>query len=389
LAWPFALFACGGSDSGSIFENSGSGAGGGTSSGSGGGSVIGPGSDSDSGAGGSLLSESDAAVISLPDVDNACAKSTASAQLTPVNLVIMYDKSGSMGDTTQGFDPALKWLPVGAGMKAFLSDTASRGLDASLQFFPLGDTADVACPAAYGTPRVPMTPLTDSSAFVTAIDATQPSGGTPTLPALQGAATYARQVATEQPTAKTAVVLVTDGEPGYRINGQNVTGCPDNDIAHVAALAKTNFEGSPSIATYVVGVGPSLDKLNAIASAGGTGQAIMVSVADPAQTATVFQQALESVRSATLSCDFGFPSPPDGSTLDVNQVNVLWKSGGGTDQVVGYNVDCRGGIGWRYDNPAAPAHIQLCTSSCSTAQGDRDGKITVLFGCQTVPVDLR
>jgi hypothetical protein len=344
-----------------------------------------PGSD----AAASPLPGSDAAVITLPGVDNACAKSTATAELTPVNLVVMYDKSASMGNTMEGFDPALKWTPVGTGMKAFLGDAASRGLDVSLQFFPLGATVDEACAAAYSTPRVPLAPLTDSTPFASAIDAMQPSGGTPTLPALTGAAAYARQVAQAAPSAKTAVVLVTDGEPGYRIAGQNVTGCPDNDVDHVAALAKANLEGTPPIATYVVGVGPSLDKLNAVASAGGTGQAIMVSVADPSRTATDFETALDAIRSSTLSCDFGFPQPPDGSTLDVNAVNVMWKTGAGDEHVVGYNLDCNGGTGWRYDNPSAPGRIQLCPSTCSTARGDRGGKITILFGCQTVTVNLR
>src|SRR4051812_13374724 len=42
----------------------------------------------------------------------ACVTSKANAALTPVNLVFMYDRSGSMGDAAEGFDPAVKWLPV-------------------------------------------------------------------------------------------------------------------------------------------------------------------------------------------------------------------------------------------------------------------------------------
>ena len=50
-----------------------------------------------------------------------------------------FDKSGSMGDTATGFDPALKWTPVGTGMKEFFADPYSKTLRASLQFFPLDD----------------------------------------------------------------------------------------------------------------------------------------------------------------------------------------------------------------------------------------------------------
>ena len=46
---------------------------------------------------------------------SACVSSLAGAELTPVNLVIMYDKSGSMGNPAEhpSFDPAKRWIPVG------------------------------------------------------------------------------------------------------------------------------------------------------------------------------------------------------------------------------------------------------------------------------------
>jgi hypothetical protein len=382
------LVACGSSSS-SIFENTSdpsshttptptlddSGASGGAGAG---GSGVGGGGVANSGGGGGEVESFDGST--------ACVTSTAKAQLTPVNLVFMYDRSGSMGDTSEGFDPAIKWNPAGAGLKTFFSDPDSRGLDASLQFFPLGATVEEACGAQYATPQVPLTPLTDSAPLAGAIDGTTPHGGTPTLPALAGAIAYASGVANAQPTTKTVVVLVTDGEPGYRINGQNVTGCVNNDIAHVTALAKSAFEGTPPIPTYVIGVGPSLDHLNAIAAAGGTNQAIMVSVDDPNQTNVRFEGALNAVRAATLSCDFPLPQPPDGSTLDVNAVNVVFSPASGENQLIGYNVDCAGGTGWRYDNPSAPARMMLCPTTCRMAQADRSAALRIEFGCQTVVV---
>src|SRR5438477_548251 len=80
---------------------------------------------------------------------------------------------------------------------------------------------------------------------------------------------YARQVAAERPNEKAAVVLVSDGEPGFWDASANafVPGCVDNDVTHAADAAKTAFEGS-KIPTYVIGVGPKLDALNGIAAAG-------------------------------------------------------------------------------------------------------------------------
>src|SRR5262249_14409583 len=183
-------------------------------------------------------------------------------------LVLMYDKSGSMGDPAEGGDPALKWFPVNTGMKAFFTDPKSAGYNASLQFFPAPGDVAATCSAAYATPLVPMTSLAQSTPLVSALDHASPQGGTPTLPALTGALTYAAQVAKANPDEKTVVVLVTDGEPGMVVNGQIAPGCTNNDISHVAAAAQTAVKATPSIPTYVIGVGQQLTSLNQIAAAG-------------------------------------------------------------------------------------------------------------------------
>ncbi|WP_394822161.1 hypothetical protein [Pendulispora albinea] len=314
----------------------------------------------------------------------ACATSTADAALTPANLVIMYDRSGSMGDPNNKppFDPNLKWNPVGQGMTTFLSDPGSVTLNASLQFFPVGETIEEVCSYDYGKPGVTLTPLTQSNSFVDAIQKTKPQGGTPTLPALQGAIKYAKGIATQKPSDTTVVVLVTDGEPGISVDDRFSEGCTNNDIPHVAAAARDALRNTPSVRTYVIGVGPSLEKLDAIAVAGGTGQAMIVDVQDPAKTTARFQKALEQVRSQTLSCDFAIPPAPPGQSLDANLVNVVYASGG-KYQVLDYSRDCANGTGWRYDQPTAPTKISLCPTSCSAAQSDRNGRLTLAFGCST------
>ena len=315
----------------------------------------------------------------------ACANATADATLTPANLVIMYDRSGSMGDASSdpSFDPRLKWNPVSTGMEAFFADPGSSNLNASLQFFPIGDTVDEVCSYDYATPDVPLEPLARSSRFASAIDDTRPQGGTPTLPAMQGAVAYAKMVAAQMPQDTTSVVLVTDGEPGILVDGSFQDGCPGNDIAHVAAVARDAFRGAPSIRTYVVGVGPALDALNAIAAGGGTGQAIMVDIQDPQKTTGLFQQALEQVRSQTLACDLEIPPAPEGQTLDRNQVNVVYASGG-KYQVLSYDAACTGGVGWRYDGTGQK--IVLCSTTCGAVQSDRRGALKLAFGCDTAAV---
>src|SRR5205807_1564773 len=139
---------------------------------------------------------------------------------------------------------------------------------------------------------------------------------------------YAQTVQSAAPQTKTVVVLVTDGEPGFLISGTFQAGCDSNDIDHVVAAAKASYE-QHSIPVYVIGVGPQLDKLNQVAAAGGTAQAMMISVSNPDQTKLDFQAALNTIRKSTISCNYGFPEAPEGTMLDVGAVNVLYTPGTG------------------------------------------------------------
>ncbi|HEX5100135.1 MAG TPA: vWA domain-containing protein, partial [Polyangiaceae bacterium] len=325
---------------------------------------------------------------SSPD---ACAVDTELAALSPLNIVFVYDKSGSMGNPNDGFDPAARWDPMQTGMLAFFSDPSSSSINAALSFFPVNGDLTTACGGPYDNPQAAtprglgLTPLnTDQgrNAFVTLLGATAPQGGTPTLPALNGGIKLAQKIAGEHPGAKTVVVLVTDGEPGFFVDGQVVAGCTDNDVAHVAAVAADALAGTPSIQTYVVGIGPSLDALQAIAQAGGTEQATIMSDADPKNTSKLFHDTLAAIRTETFSCDFPLPKAPPGQTLD--SVNVAFESSAGTEATIPRNDACSPGGGWHYDVPNAPTKVVLCEDSCAEIQGDTKGQLSVVFGCATV-----
>lgn len=334
----------------------------------------------------------------LPEIgptgtSSACVTEVAGAELAPTNLVFMYDKSGSMG-AAPAFDPNQKWIPVGEGMKAFFADPYSKTLRASLQFFPDGDLPDPPGPADvqrdvnevcsfdYATPKVALTTASDAS-FVNAIESTAPAGGTPTVPALQGAIAYAEKVAAERPGEKTVVVFVTDGEPGFMIDGQFVPGCQNvtntvENAASIAAAAKAK-----NIPTYVIGVGPSLDKLNTVAEAGGTTSALMVNISDPSTVAGQIRDGLNDIRKREATCDFAVPPPPAGETLDPYAVNVVLAKGDGSQSVLAYSKECSDSSGWRYDDVKAPTRIMLCGSSCNDVKAEAEGKISIAFGCKT------
>lgn len=353
------ILACGSTGGSEFGDGSSSGDG---SSGSSGTSGLG-GTSGTSGAGTSGTSGSSG-------IGPGCASSNATGKNEPVYLVFVVDRSGSMKFNPS---PNNKWDSVLSGLTAFFKDPQSAGLFASEQVFPQPSPGNDQCKISnYQTPLVPMTALPDTAgtlASTLTANAPQSTFGTPTLPALQGAVAFAKTI--EATGKKTAVVLVTDGDP---------QGC-NSDVPGSATAAGA---GLPSLKTYVIGVGDSLTNLNAIAAGGGTTSAVLVSTTNPAAISADFVKALGGIRKEALSCEYPLPAPPKGETLDINKVNIQFTPKGGTAQTLDYSADCKSGVGWHYDNPAAPTKILICPTSCNTLLANAEGKIDIIFGCTTV-----
>lgn len=300
-----------------------------------------------------------------------CATSTASGKADPVYLVFVVDRSGSMKYNPS---PNNKWDSILAGLTAFFKDPQSAGLFASEQVFPQPAPSNNQCTVAnYAVPLVAMTALPDTAGMLASTltsNGPDPNYNTPTTPALDGAMTFAKSV--EATGKKTAVVLVTDGDP---------QGCTGNTVQAASASAGA---GLPGIKTYVIGVGDSLTNLNAIAAGGGTSQAVLVSTANPSAISADFVNALGGIRKQALSCEYPMGQPPNGEMLDINKVNVQFTPAGGMVTTIDYSADCSKGTGWHFDNPANPTKILMCPTSCNTLLASADGKIDIVFGCKTV-----
>lgn len=298
----------------------------------------------------------------------ACATQTAVAEARPVYLVFMFDKSGSMKDNS-------KWPSAKAASRAFFESADSKGISASLSFFP--DQPNYSCSvSAYDTPAVSMATL-PSTTFGQELDNESPGGGTPTYQAMQGAISYAQQTAAGQGAdGKVAIVLVTDGLPDAQCNNTSIP-----DVQSLAAGV------AASIPTYVIGVGDALTNLDQIASSGGTKSALIVSTTDPSQIQAAFTKAINQIKASALSCDYKIPAAPAGSTFDRSKVNVQHTPVGGAPDTLTYNQACSGGTGWKYDDANNPTRILLCDGSCDGVKA-KDGKVDILFGCatQTGPV---
>ncbi len=300
--------------------------------------------------------------------DAACVTSTATATAKPVYLVFAYDQSGSMAANG-------KWTAAGAAMKGFFTSPSMNGIHAAMTLFPKYTAYPAFCSESeYASPDVAVTTL-PSAQFGAALDATAPQpgkGGTPTMAALSGAMTYALELQkTVAKDANVAVVMVTDGVPEV---------CFDKgDVGPASQVAAAN---AATIPTYVVGVGSDLANLNAIGAAGGTKQAFIVSVGDPAKTQTDLSAAINTIKVAAISCDYAIPSPPDGETLDPSKLNVQYTPTGGAAQALDYDATCATGGGWRYDDANHPTRVVACGSTCASIK-NQGGKVDMMFGCAT------
>ncbi|MEJ7735185.1 MAG: hypothetical protein WKG00_39115 [Polyangiaceae bacterium] len=379
------------------------------------GAGAGSGSGNPSGNGGEAVTVGSANGGSGSNVGGGCVGTGNTAQKVPLDLFVMLDQSGSM-DEPAGNGQS-KWDVVTGALQAFVTQPETAGIGMGLQYFALtgaasqctvaqctmdSDCGGAACgpcmliipdppigfcvgynpggdscdPADYATAEVPIQPLPGvGNAIVASLQAHAPATGTPTQPALKGAVTFASDWANQNPSHVTAVVLATDGVP------QACNSTPDNTAAEAAA----GFASSPSIRTFVIGVGSALGDLNKVAAAGGTGQAFLIDANANAQQA--FLDALNEIQGAALPCAYVIPEAPEGQDLDYGQVNVEYTPGGGGQPTIVSKVDgessCGPAGGWYYDDPADPAQILLCPATCELVASDTEGKVEVVLGCAT------
>lgn len=339
-------------------------------------------------------------------VGGSCAATVNKAEKVPLGMYLMIDRSSSM----QGAN----WSAVTNALKAFIDQPSTAGIGIGLKYFPIdtgvmcfpsfcmtdADCGPVVCgpcaspqpgfpkicggagggtcnAADYAKPSVLIANLPGIAPIIkSSLDNTSPSGGTPTSAALDGAITYTKQWMTQNPSAVGVTVFASDGEP---------SGCDEN-LQNIYAIAAAGLSGTPSVKTFVIGVGTQLTNLNGIASAGGTGQAYLVDTNAGAQDQ--FLQAMNAIRGAALSCAYLIPPPPANEMIDYGTINVQYTAEGGMAELIPQVSSLAGcpadGKAWYYDNKMPPQQILLCPSTCNKIAADTKGQVDVLVGCETV-----
>lgn len=367
-------------------------------------STTGGGASDQGGAGGSILPGTGGGGGDSTTA-TGCAQDTTEAQQVPLDMYIMLDQSGSMDGSS--------WTAVTNALGTFVQQPGTEGMSVGIQYFPLGPGGTPVCPdmcnsdadcgacgpcqplmpgfpgpkvcagsmkgdscvaADYANPEVEIEPLPGvAPKIIDSMAKHKPSGGTPTSAALQGAIDHAKAWAAAHPNHSVIVVFASDGEP---------MGC-DEDLNNINAIAASAFNSTPSIATFVIGVGSKISALNGIAAAGGTGTAVF---AEGAQAQQQFLDAMNKIRGTALACNYFIPMPEKG-TPDYGKVNVQYTPGGGQGDFIKKVIDqaaCANGDGWYYDNNEDPKTIVMCPATCDMFKQDDKGKVDIVTGCKSV-----
>jgi hypothetical protein len=311
----------------------------------------------------------------------SCAGSTSIASVKPVNMFIMFDKSGSMNTSLSG--GGTRWSATTGALGSFVKDAGSSGIGVALRFFPddkpTSGCNDSSCSStACADPLVDLGVLSSTAsptdahekALLDAIAATSPGGWTPTYPALQGGLEWAVSNQKANPNEIYAVVLVTDGQPSK---------C-NTDWNQIRALSAEAYD-SFGVRTYAVGIqGSNVTDLDLLAQVGGTGSAFVATSDNAVQMQTELVKALQVIAAQQVSCTFTLPAA---GAFDPANVVVAYTPGDGsaTQNLPKLKTSASCGKGWFYDDNANPTQITLCADSCAMVQADTNALLEARVGC--------
>jgi von Willebrand factor type A domain len=304
----------------------------------------------------------------------ACSQTSREARIVPIHIVFSLDVSGSMCEPAGEENCRAPNTKLSQALKA-LGNFFETTTNASVSFIPwCGALSDDSCNARFDkSVLMPGIVSLPSSTLLAQVDkASQVCALTPTAAAIKGAQRHALAIKPQLDGAKLITILITDGQPNQ---------CGGLDGATEAAKA-ANAAGVP---IYVLGVGDSLQNLNAIAQAGGTGNAIVIKTSNPNQVGADLQKALEDIRGKNIGCDVLIPKPPSGEALDYGKVNVSVNVAGKETPLL-YSQGCSDLNGWSYDmdpKSGKPTKITLCKTVCDKTSKDKTAELAVQFGCAT------
>jgi hypothetical protein len=326
--------------------------------------------DSDGNNGGAgFPDDSDGAGETGSDLN--CGGDSVVVDVTPANLMLVLDKSGSMtsnswdhdGNTQTG--DVTRWYSLHQIVEG-IADSNEDAMSMGAVLFPAADAggngADASCQMADSV-EVPLA-AHNATAIMDGIPAENADthGGTPAREGILAAMNHFSDL---DPVGSRAIVLVTDGAANCVPGVDAYWSHYDDELELAVSSARQDL----GISTYVVGIdiadevdgqtGVNVhDELSAVANAGGVGRDGSVAYY-PAADHSALQAALEEISSrvqCTVHLD-ALPAHPD--YVDV------WVG----DEAIGQVDSCADGDGWRFTSDSAPYDtIELCGAACDAFQ---------------------
>jgi hypothetical protein len=267
----------------------------------------------------------------------------------PPNVMLVIDRSGSMGGSIGGGSATTKWDDLKSAVSSLVTNYDSEMRLGAAIFSSDGNCGatniDVPLAAAAG------------STVLGKLNASGPNGNTPTAAALD---TVIGKGMVNDPGRANYVVLATDGEPN----------CTDVDVTK---RITTLYSGTPSVKTFVIGMGdgtasdPTL--LNSWADAGHTartGATHYYQTSSPAD----LKAAFDAIVGGIVSCDFKMmQTAPDPSLIRVTENGTVLSP----SPTNGYSFD------------ASTNTVTLTGAACTMLKTTPSTKVGVVYGCPAPP----
>jgi len=316
------------------------------------------------------------------DPDSACASSAYDGTRIPPNLLVLFDRSGSM--------KGAKWTGAINALTSLVTKSTDD-MKFGLKFFAYPDATSCSVDM-YATPEVPVAPLSTTRKPMTCwmgtatgcpgITPVTPGAQTPMGAALAGAIKYMKTKYVGDGTR--VVILLTDGDPN---------GCGTIDEV-ITTAGTAPAAPAPKVLVYVIGApGGTVRNLSRVAAAG-EGKRTPTCIADTtdptkachyqigdADFEKTLLAALEDIKGKALSCTFTVPTPtgPDAGAVDPTKVNVNYTDS--TGKTITLDRDPTHTNGWDYTDGGKT--ITIYGPYCDAMKADGAAKIQVILGCKT------
>ncbi|HVH44497.1 MAG TPA: hypothetical protein VM925_19220 [Labilithrix sp.] len=310
---------------------------------------------------------------------STCAAATRTGERAAVDIVFVIDTSASMGEET---------AEVRQNINAFAQAIGNTGLDYNVVMIARkakasGSGSGICVPEPLAGPG-----CADGAKFHhldTAVDSTE------SLKLILDE--FSEYSGWLRPDAYKAFVEVTDDDAalGYEKFDQKLLALSPQHFGDtqkrryifnsICGYKRNTAILSKEKCSSAVNIGENYQELSKLT--GGTVDSVCET-----SYASVFDNIAKGLVSK-LGCEFAFPTAAAGQQTDPSTVVVRYTPAAGSPRPLTQVTDAAKcgatADAWYYDNPANPAKLLLCPSTCSGLGADTSGKIDIAVGCSAPP----